>query len=127
MAIIAHRHGKPFLFEHGPGEGRPSGCCVNHAHLHFVPTEAPVALWLDTLIEGDFRPGRGRMLDSLSTVGSSYLYFQSQDGSDFIVDRLETPVPSQFMRRAVGNYLGIPDWNWKNVLLQAKNMSETQQ
>jgi diadenosine tetraphosphate (Ap4A) HIT family hydrolase len=116
---LENRYRTPFLFEHGPGEGPSSGCCVNHAHLHLLPLEAPVPSWLEAMIDGRLSRGNGEILTTISSVRSSYLYYQDQQGCDIVVDNLESPAPCQFIRRAVADHLGIRDWNWKTVFSQS--------
>jgi len=115
---IADRHEAPFpfLFEHGPGDGPYPGCCVSHAHIHMIPLVAPVMNWLHVAIDGELRRGSGDVIETLSTVRSSYLYYQNADGEDFVISDLESPVPRQFIRQAVGRFLGIRHWNWKIAL-----------
>lgn len=119
-ALVAIRHQAPFLFEHGPGDGPYSGCCVCHAHIHVVPLDPPVTAWLRTAIDGDLQRGHGDVMATLSAVrSSSYLYYQSPSGEDFVLSGLESPVPRQFLRQAVGRFLNIRDWNWKSSLSHA--------
>lgn len=120
---ITERHQAPFLFEHGPGEGPYPGCCVSHAHLHVIPLAAPVSRWLQAEVDGEMRRGRGDVLATLSAVRSSYLYYQSAEGEDFVVSDLECPVPDQFIRKAVAKFLGISDWNWKIIFTRPRGLN----
>jgi len=112
---LERQYGRPFVFEHGPGDGPSSGCCVDHAHLHFFPLAAPVPSWLANIIDGRLTHGAGEILATLSSVSSSYLYYQDQHGCDIVVDNLEFPAPCQFIRRAVASHVGSPNWNWKTA------------
>jgi diadenosine tetraphosphate (Ap4A) HIT family hydrolase len=118
---LESRYGRPFVFEHGPGGGPSSGSCVDHAHLHFFPLEAPVPSWLTDIIDGRVTHGAGEILAtlSLSSVTTSYLYYQDQRGCDIVVDNLETPAPCQFIRRAVASHVGTPNWNWKTAFFES--------
>jgi ATP adenylyltransferase len=118
VSKLAGRHRTaPFVFEHGPAaHGFHSGGCVSHAHLHLIPVQAPVLTLLEESIDGQIRRGAGEIFSTLSSVRSSYLYYGSRDGDDYIVDEFKSPVPCQFIRRALAAHLGIHDWNWKNVL-----------
>lgn len=117
IRIITHKFGSPVLFEHGTGTGAAAiGSCVQHAHIHLLPVQGIPAI---TEAMEEF----GEVLDcsssdapiSFPTAAEDYFFYQNREGRGFIVVRPSPPVPQQFIRREIGNYLGLWNWNWKAV------------
>jgi diadenosine tetraphosphate (Ap4A) HIT family hydrolase len=117
IRIITHQFGSPILFEHGTGTGAAAiGACVQHAHIHLLPVQGIPAI---TEAMEEF----GKVFDcsgsdaplSFPTAMEDYLFYQNREGRGFIVVRPSPPVPQQFIRREIGNYLGLWNWNWKGV------------
>lgn len=109
--------GKSIAFEHGPSSpGGPIGCGVDHAHIHFVPVDIDLPKALSKLIPfldlewqeiNDYRDVRSYFLRGLP-----YLYIEQPSGFGYIATNMH--FPSQFVRKAIADHLGIPDhydWN----------------
>lgn len=100
-------------FEHGSAIcGNSIACSVEHAHLHLVP--ADVEVW--PMIEA---AGPWIELDraSLRTVvaGREYLMYEGPDQRRMAWITGDTPIASQFMRRALASALGEGSrWDWRH-------------
>lgn len=100
--------------EHGLG-ARAIGQagCVEHAHLHVIPTDGPIVSIFRqagvglTLID-DF----SRILDG--AVDQQYLYLRDSDGSQYAA--VHKRFPSQLVRRLVAQQHGELFWSWRDYL-----------
>jgi ATP adenylyltransferase len=106
-------------FEHGAMNSFPDKelCSTVHAHVHLVPM-------FDNAVSRVINSVGGDPLDSLKPVALSpiigdfpeYLLVFRTSGNkeiDYLTIRDASQLPSQFMRRLVGDELGIKNWNWK--------------
>jgi diadenosine tetraphosphate (Ap4A) HIT family hydrolase len=113
---ISDAYGAPMCFEHGSSGSKPrSGVCVQHAHIHFIPVEAPVESWLDELGDvdrNDLFPPRG----TEDEVPLDYLWYQNRSGATHFLSSSPEPIPCQFLRGALARHFGLPNRNWKSVL-----------
>lgn len=116
LALIMRKLMQPIygpiaIFEHGPAcEGTSFGCGVDHAHFHLVPLQIP----LSTLVKDELRTSAVweeihdiRHLSRIHLSNLSYLYILENDKENGSVACLKE-LPSQFTRRIIANYLGIP-------------------
>lgn len=107
----------PVLFEHGARVGEVSaGACIAHAHIHFIPTEAPVADWIrevgETTRHASVFPSRA--LSECS--GGDYLACEDNSGHGYLLRRITAPLPCQFVRRHLARLLNLQHWNWEFAL-----------
>src|SRR5262249_39763474 len=116
LEVVSSMHGVPLQFEHGSTpSGQWGGACVHHAHIHLVPVRAPVERWLAEY--GDVQQLSAPF--SGPTEGGAYLAYIDQNRRGFVVQRLDTPPPCQFIRRRLADHLHLSHWNWKASLLES--------
>jgi hypothetical protein len=112
-------YGESIVFEHGEATfSRNAGACIDHAHLHIVPTDADLAQFLlDITFTQIDHPELWGQLGS----ESGYLYFENQrsEASFAHVDRCE----QQFFRRKLAQVTksGMP-WNWRDYIRYADEL-----
>lgn len=100
------------IFEHGEVcPGLRAGCCIDHAHLHLIPCDVDPG----HILEQQFR---FELVDEFVSLRKcrqeykSYIYYEKAL-SPRRVFRVETGVPSQYLRRLICENLGHPEeWDW---------------
>lgn len=102
------------LFEHGT-DAKCSRilCSVDHAHQHFIPTDADVWDALHSDIEWEFI---SLGISSLKRVtkGREYLLYHSPENPTIIAVAPKDGFESQYIRRVFADALGRSDqWNWR--------------
>ena len=121
--IVSQQYGGVIVFEHGPALPLSSGgSCIDHAHLHVVPTEIRV----DSLLAPQLRfveMGDLSELRRFRRAGRPYVALQTQEGHLYCADA--TGVGSQFMRRLLAQQLGRPDECDYAVFPEYANMRAT--
>jgi len=115
---------QPFVaFEHGPAHYGVSGSCIDHCHIHVVPTGRPPTIEdvLSSRVvrrEGitDWRELQD--LEQIAMFANQVPYVWIRVGSTTLVAALKknNSVGSQFWRRWYGEIFGISDWNWRDRL-----------
>ena len=113
-AILAQTYRQSIhYFEHGSAKkAQQPVCTVEHAHLHFVPTNAEV--W--SIIKDEFEWSKVSNLSDLSIlVGDhEYLWYESPDGFSFVAQGIEGTFESQYLRKIFAKALGLEEiWNWR--------------
>lgn len=106
---LSTRFGSIVFFEHGPGAaGASSGNCIDHAHLHALPTSIDVVMMLNqfhALTPCD------DLADLTRLARDAYLYVE-QDGRGFVVSPV-TRLPGQYMHRLLALGRGTPaEWDY---------------
>ena len=114
-AALKHLYHQPVVvFEHGCGQGPDlrGGSCIDHAHLHVLPLQAS----LEYALQSRFRFTRLERLEDLARrcgTAGPYIYLETGRGERFTFE-LDSPIPSQFMRRLICQSLDQPNlWDWK--------------
>lgn len=107
--IMRQQYGPCVVFEHGAcGNDNRAGSCVDHAHIHILPTQAPVAQ-----LAAEERPFV-RVPDWTSLEDwkeRPYLAIRDQASSLWVNDG--AGAPGQFFRRIAGRALGRPfEWDF---------------
>lgn len=115
VSAVENCFGQVAVFEHGPASKlRSSGCGVDHAHVHVVPTEIDLvqaASKLQDSLNWQEVPSL-RSSRSIFTQGVDYLYVEQPIGAGFIC--CHSSFPSQLMRRVIANFLGAPErYDWR--------------
>ncbi len=111
-ALLTDRYEQTVFFEHGPCANQPRGIsCVEHAHIHALPTS--VNVWNE--LAKDFPVESVSYLSELVTrIGSNrpYLFYEDQQGtrSVFVIPEM---IPSQHIRKLIAGKLGKSEWNWR--------------
>lgn len=126
-AATADRPDGFVAFEHGAHpRRRPTGTCIDHAHLHVVP--ALPGLSVDALVRWPGFRGTGiewrRKHSEDAHRGlaqrAGYLWFRDPSGDEVVAPLGNRVVaPSQIMRRWVADVVGSPTWNWRAARLRA--------
>ncbi len=110
------------VFEHGPRVcGVRGGGCLDHAHLHVVPgvdIMDDLALDLMHRLESigqfyrvDRTEGFKRTMEIFNNQKCSYLIAESPDDKRMVVE-VNHHIPSQYMRRMVGDKVKAMTWDW---------------
>lgn len=107
--VLNQIYGPCIFFEHGACASRNlAGGCIDHVHLHALPTEAPVLEAAKQRL--DFED-----IDGLSGLanwkGTPYIAIEDQAGALHVASG--SSLPGQFVRRIVGSVIGAPDeWDY---------------
>ncbi|MEW1778736.1 HIT domain-containing protein [Streptomyces sp. NPDC086777] len=115
----------PFIFEHGSRSIRAkSGSCIDHAHLHFVPTEVDPCNHLKRSMRYSKIDSLGDLIGKFGEDEPYLLGSKRGEVFTFSPDPLSPP-PSQFLRRLLCQLEGRPDeWDWA-VFPEKENMRST--
>lgn len=103
------------IFEHGSFESGGASACVEHTHLHFVPSKISLLPFLSEDFE--IIPIGSRFeIKKIASTCKGYLYYKDIDGKEFFVYGQE--IPSQYMRQlfVVAQGLELSGWNWRSDL-----------
>nr|VFJ47921.1 MAG: Diadenosine tetraphosphate (Ap4A) hydrolase [Candidatus Kentron sp. FM]VFJ48031.1 MAG: Diadenosine tetraphosphate (Ap4A) hydrolase [Candidatus Kentron sp. FM]VFK07686.1 MAG: Diadenosine tetraphosphate (Ap4A) hydrolase [Candidatus Kentron sp. FM] len=108
----------PVFFEHGPvSSDGVAGSCVDHAHLHCLPTDKEFSFLI--------APNHNRteitsftQLAKYTENGLSYLFYESreEDLSIYPLDSKNDDIPSQHLRYVAARTLSISEWNWRDII-----------
>lgn len=121
-AAFSHR---VHCFEHGSAKAADQPMCtVEHAHLHFVPTDTEI--WPRIQNQFEWRQVGSSLAELASVVGDSeYLWYESPDGTAFVAKGDEGTFESQYLRKVFAKALGCEEeWNWRETP-RVPIMSET--
>jgi|ERR1019366_1145229 diadenosine tetraphosphate (Ap4A) HIT family hydrolase len=101
-------------FEHGAVcPANRAGACIDHAHLHVLPTNCDVTGRLMGLQSN--RIWNLRELGGFGSQRQSYIYYEPQPGLR-LVYTCDERVPSQFMRRVLCEQLRAgKNWDWREM------------
>jgi diadenosine tetraphosphate (Ap4A) HIT family hydrolase len=101
-------------FEHGSAKkARQPLCTVEHAHIHFVPTD--VEIWPD--IENKFEWHAQKDIGTLTEIVGEmeYLWYESPEGLSVVTSGIEGTFESQYLRKVFAKAVGLDDaWNWRD-------------
>lgn len=118
---LASPDNQVFIFEHGARDiGSPTGCGVDHAHLHVVT----LAFDLMRALDKDALVWRDMNFDDPWDDAGAKEYLFATDGS---IARMAWPdrACSQYFRKLIANWLGRPDeWDYTAYAFPA-NVAET--
>lgn len=103
--------GEVVFFEHGPTQPSSSaGCCIDHAHLHVVPTDVDLLPLISRDYDFSSLPNFGNI--NYNKWCTDYLYYENQTGDMFLTSVIGS-TPSQYFRRVLSQALGGEcAWNW---------------
>ena len=102
------------LFEHGSARNAQQPLCtVEHAHIHFVPTD--VEIWPDIEHEFEWQPVHKGITALTEIVGEmEYLWYESPKGLSVVATGIEGTFESQYLRKIFARAVGLGDaWNWR--------------
>jgi len=112
--VVSSVYGPDILvFEHGPKLScHKGGGCLDHAHLHLVPTSVDVMDFLNKI----FKPKKINSLDKLKKIfkkqKSSYLFLIDQSKKRYVIEPT-IPIPSQYIRQIIASKMGVKNWDWR--------------
>ena len=109
--LLNQAYGPCVFFEHGAcvtpyGSG---GACIDHVHVHALPTEAQIVQLAGRDLDFQPLPPRSHLGE---WRGRPYVAVEDQSGRRFVAsgDR----VPGQFMRRIIAEAIGSPqEWDYE--------------
>jgi SAM-dependent methyltransferase/diadenosine tetraphosphate (Ap4A) HIT family hydrolase len=114
--LFDEAYGLPTVFlEHGPARPKEAGACVDHCHLHCLPTALPLRGALDRRLG----VGQNVSLEELGrwhASGRSYIYVDDESG------RFAYPasdLPSQYLRQLVRSFGDGHGWRWQSTCQSA--------
>ena len=109
-SLLNSIYGPVVKFEHGSCSHMKAGACIDHAHMHLVPTAEDFGSHLAHLFGGERLTDIGRI--SLKWASRPYLLYENAMG---IATVYETPLlPSQFMRMLIAQRLGVLErYDWR--------------
>lgn len=113
--LIEENYSKEIVaFEHGPKLGcHKGGGCLDHAHLHVVPTKVDLLGYLNSFFTpvkiGDY----SRLRDIQSKNESSYLFIETQGQSRYVFEVKDVALPSQYLRQMIAKEEGRKNWDWR--------------
>ena len=120
MRSLRRRYAAPIVaFEHGPSAAsHGTGCGVDHAHLHIVPTACDLLEYARPLVPASVHwtvcdpSGEWDLRSAAYQAGQDYLYLKGNCGPSVVATCED--FGSQIFRRALSRYLGIEDeYNWR--------------
>jgi len=113
-------YGDSILFEHGAANFyRNAGCCIDHAHLHVVPSRVDLLPYLRR--DYPFRPIAN--VSELCPLARKrgYLFYEDREGCGFVAE--VGVAPSQYFRRVLCLALGnIVPWDWRDYIRFAQDL-----
>ena len=108
---VEAEYGPAVIFEHGSNHcGSLTGCGTDHAHLHIVPQQFPLAMMLAKSGISEWHQVRASGIRPLAD-GGEYLFFSvNASASDPIgfFKKVDHP-SSQFFRRAIAAVIGMTE------------------
>lgn len=110
-------YGSCIFFEHGAVHNLRAGNSIDHAHLHCLPATVDI-------LNNDNNSKKWQKLDSfldlrtISSQNTAYLFFENASGIQSIhkLESPQPPLPSQYLRKAIAEKLGIVQWNWREMI-----------
>lgn len=117
---LAEVFAKPVVvFEHGTGGHRQKyECCLDHVHLHAVPTTADVGGYFIARRAAPIARPAG-LADLRVLADREYLYAQTDGGPGTVWDA--DGHPSQIFRRLIAEHEGVTLWNWQDRILLSRS------
>jgi len=109
--VLTKHYSKPIFFEHGPlSKQERAGCCVEHAHLHAVPTKA-------RLLDEITKHFQYRKIKNFSELPTKTAYLFLEENNEKYVFPIKEVIPPQYLRQVLAAKLGVPEkWDWREYL-----------
>ena len=115
MAGLSEAGNGAIAFEHGTGACHTeSACCLVHSHIHVVAADTDVHDWFAQRQVREI--GRVDDLTDLAQAGSHEYLFARRHGHPGTMWH-GAGLPSQLLRRLIGEDLGVALWNWHDRLM----------
>ena len=111
--ILENYDSKVIVFEHGPKLNcNKGGGCLDHSHLHIVPTKIDILEFLKKNFELKEIKDFNKLKEIYKAQKSSYMFFENQEGKRYLIE-VKIPIPSQYLRQVIASKMGIKEWDWK--------------
>lgn len=114
-------HSETLFFEHGSTTSGTAGSSIDHAHLHAIPCKMDLKEVLDKTL------GASIECDIFSKQFSnefSYLYLE--DSNKKVIYKVDK-LPSQYLRKIVGEKLGNDNYDWRKYCKTSSSLSLLEQ
>jgi diadenosine tetraphosphate (Ap4A) HIT family hydrolase len=101
------------LCEHGCVTGQTKIRCIQHAHIHVIPSSGCLA---SALLKDGVRLERGRDYDGFpdQMTKDEYFILRDVDGTSWAA--FEGDFPSQLIRRIFASENGLRAWSWRDYV-----------
>lgn len=100
------------LCEHGSMSGRKNVACIQHAHIHLIPSRTCLA---GALREEGLELEKGRDYDTFPRrMTKQYLLLRDMDGTSWAA--FENEFPSQLIRQVFAKQNSLHAWNWRDYV-----------
>ena len=140
--LIIEKEVNLICFEHGSftTEGDYSLCSTSHAHLHLIPIPREKVVPILAKVDGVYKaevmdlPGLLKAVRKFTDYITIFSFYEGEVNNCKVLNAFN--VPSQYIRKIIGNELGNKNWNWKtsqnndftnatieNYLLPAESLS----
>lgn len=104
---------KVLVFEHGPkSDCHNGGGCLDHGHLHIVPTSLDIVPLLTKSFELEEINDFSSLAEISKAKKYSYMFIETQTGKRYVVE-IKSVLPSQYLRQLLALKMGINNWDWK--------------
>lgn len=101
------------VFEHGPRlRCHKGGGCLDHAHLHLVPTSVDVMEFLNRKFKPEQIEDYSKLREIYEQQKSSYIFVESQEEKMYVIE-VEFPIPSQYLRQVIASKINVANWDWR--------------
>jgi len=106
--ILTKLFGKPIFFEHGAASlYENAGCCIEHAHLHAIPTYKDLSYIFFADYDFELLKSYEKLVD-YRTKG--YLFYENHIGTKYCYQA--SNIPSQYVRKIISLEISKRPWNW---------------
>ena len=106
--ILTKNYCSPIFFEHGPiSESKNVRCCVDHAHLHAVPTSI-------SILEDLIKHFKYKEVNNFTELPSDVSYLFLEEKKKKYVFPINTILPSQYLRQILAMKTCCSEkWDWR--------------
>lgn len=112
--LLEQYHSEVLIFEHGPRLGcHKGGGCLEHAHLHVVPSAVDVMDFLNKKFVIEQIDSFERLREISYEKKFSYLFVEAQDQKRYCIE-IDVPIASQYLRQIIASKRGVLQWDWRS-------------
>lgn len=115
--LLTKTYTRPIFFEHGPALPKRAGCCINHAHIHCVPSETDLSSSISNKL---IKERISSILDlcGYSEREISYLFYETSPSRLYVyaLDDELSILPSQYLRMVLAANLRLDKWDWREMI-----------
>jgi diadenosine tetraphosphate (Ap4A) HIT family hydrolase len=116
--ILSSVYTHPIAFEHGAATfTKNAGCCIDHAHLHVIPTEQDILSTINK--DFSFSQLESYLDTQVYARKQGYLFYENHQGQQYLAE--VNNAPTQYFRRVLATLLKNPEsWNWRDQIRYAE-------